>query len=52
MGFTSLKIPLAKTLSFVTSFRLERIYSEETAFSKEIDLGGLKILFGISIKVI
>lgn len=52
MGFTSLKIPLTKTLSFVTSFRLERIYSEESTFSKGIDLGGLKILFGISIKVI
>ncbi len=52
MGFTGLEIPLTKILSFVGSLRFERIYSEESAFSKRIDLGGFKALFGISIKVI
>ncbi len=51
-GFTNLEIPLAKVLSFVTSLRFERIYSEDSAFSKGIDLGGSKVFFGISIKVI
>lgn len=52
LGFANLEIPLLRKLSFVSSIRFERIYSEESAFSKGIDLGGLKALFGILIKVI
>lgn len=52
MGFTNLEIPFAKQLSFMVSLRFERIYSEESAFSGGIDLGGFKALFGISVKAI
>jgi hypothetical protein len=49
--FANLEIPLVRVLYFVTSIRFERIYSDESAFSKRIDLGGFKAFSGISINL-
>ncbi len=50
--FANLEIPFKGIFSFITSFKYERIFTKKSAFSKKIDIGGLKMLFGISAKLI
>lgn len=51
-GYINLEVPLSERIWFLTSLRVDRIHTNESAFSKGLNLGGLKALFGVLVRLI